>query len=707
MTLSTMTIMLTSLVAILGPADPPPILIADFESADYGDWTVTGTAFGDGPARGTLPDQMDVSGYLGDGLVNSYRGGDDAMGTLTSPTFRIERPYLNMLIGGGDYPEQTCVQLIVENEVVREATGTNTRPGGSERLDWVTWDIDDLRGQNARIRIVDERRGGWGHINVDHIVQSSTKRQAGPQSVTRLADSQYLNLPVDRDAPVRRMTITANGALWSEFEIRLALDEPDFWVFRDVSRLRDQPLVIAAERLPADSNALEAIHVDDVILGAPMYDEPRRPQFHFTSRRGWHNDPNGLVYFDGEYHLYYQRNPYGWDWGNMHWGHAVSPDLIHWTELPVAIPPREFGDWAFSGSAIIDDGRGAFGSSERPALIAALTSTGRGEIISVSRDRGRTFEEFEGNPVVTHRGRDPKIIWHEPTKKWVMVVYDEHDDERWIAFYVSDDLRAWELTDRVLDFYECPDLFELPVEGRPGVTLWVLSAADGRYLLGDFDGREYTTRSGKHQLWYGNYYAAQTFDNTPDGRRIQIGWGRGITFPEMPFNQQMTIPHTLTLRPTAEGVRLFAEPVTELETLRTAEVALPDVEVDPDKPLTWVGSGAGDLLDMEATIVLEEAEMVALRIFTISLVYDAISKKLKCGDVEAPLDPVDGRVRLRILVDRGSIEVFANDGRIALSVAARPDTDAETVVVSTQGGTAKVVDGRLSPLKSAWTRTED
>src|SRR6185437_7023652 len=160
-------------------ADRPDILVADFEGEQYAaGWKTTGTAFGNGPAKGTLPGQMAVTGFQGKGLVNSFRGGDDSTGTLTSPEFKLERKYVNFLIGGGRHPRKTCINLVINGKTVRTATGPNDRPGGSERLDWHTWDVDEFAGQQATLQIVDQQKGGWGHINIDQIVQSDRKKQA-------------------------------------------------------------------------------------------------------------------------------------------------------------------------------------------------------------------------------------------------------------------------------------------------------------------------------------------------------------------------------------------------------------------------------------------------------------------------------------------------------------------------------------------------
>ena len=259
---------------------------------------------------------------------------------------------------------------------------------------------------------------------------------AAPAEAARelLIEKRFLNLPVKNHAPKHRVKLLVDGQIAREFEIELADREPDFWVFLDLAPFQGKHAVIQVDGLGADSTALSAIEQADQIKGAEdLYHEALRPQFHFSSQRGWNNDPNGLVFYQGEYHLYYQHNPYGWDWGNMHWGHAISTDLVHWQELPIALYPHQFGDWAFSGSAVVDrDNTGGFKTGREAPLVAAYTSTGRGECIVFSNDRGRTWTEFNGNPVVKHEGRDPRLLWHRPTKRWVMAVYDELDGKRWI-----------------------------------------------------------------------------------------------------------------------------------------------------------------------------------------------------------------------------------------------------------------------------------
>lgn len=668
------------------------LVIADFEGGDYRGWVATGTAFGTAPARGALPGQMAVEGLLGRGLVNSFLGGDDAMGTLISPPFRIERKAINLLVGGGKFPGETCVDLIVDGRVVRTATGPNDRPGGSERLAWKSWKVADLAGRDATIRIVDSRRGGWGHINVDQIVQSDQTLEAEPARRETVATARYLHLPVKNGAPNRRMKFTVDGKTIREFEIELAEGKPDFSVFADLADYRGKTIVVETDAVAGSTGLASLAWAETVPDPDGLYHEPLRPQFHFTSRRGWLNDPNGLVYLDGEYHLFYQHNPYGREWGNMHWGHAVSPDLVHWRELPIALYPREFGDWAFSGSAIVDQN----------ALVAAFTSTGRGECIVRSTDRGRTWTEFAGNPVVKHIGRDPKLLWDTSTKRWIMAVYDETDGRRDVAFHSSHDLKTWGYLTKIDGFFECPDLFVLPIDGNPDRLQSVLYAADGRYMLGRFDGEKFHKGTAKQQLWYGNFYAAQTYNNTPDGRRIQVGWAQGTKFPGMPFNQQMTFPTKLTLRTTTDGVRMFAEPVDELASLRKRTHKLPDEKLfDATHPIPGL---SGDLFAIHLDLHPGASGTAGLNVRGLPITYDIKTHKLSCGDISAPLDPIDGRVRLQILIDRASVEVFGNDGRVALSVGFTPPAENKSLSLFSKGGEAHFRSLVIDELSSAWTR---
>jgi fructan beta-fructosidase len=738
---------LLALSASAPAADRADVLVADFEGDTYGDgWTTTGTAFGKGPAKGTLPNQMPVTGYLGKGLVNSYLDGDGSTGTLTSPEIKIERKYLNFLVGGGKHPGKTCINLLVGGKIVRTATGPNDRPGGSEHLDWHTWDVAEYEGKDAVIQIVDDEKGGWGHINVDHIVQGDTKKQAELMTLQLDVKTPYLQLPVKTGAPKRRMKFVADKETVREFDIELATDgKPDFFATADVTAFKGKTLT-AEVVLPAGAKLATLIVPSDTWADADrLYTEKHRPLFHFTSRTGWLNDPNGLVYASGAWHLFYQHNPFGREWGNMHWGHATSKDLFRWKEEGVALYPRKYDDWAFSGSAVVDkENTSGWGTKEKPPLVLAYTSTARGECIAYSTDNGRTWKEHDRNPVVKHAGRDPKLVWYEKGKHWVMAVYDEFQGKQWIAFHTSPDLKEWTFASRIEGFFECPDLIPMPVLNVSPWALrkWVLYAADGKYLVGDFDGKEFKPDfKEKKQLWYGRFYAAQTFANAPDlefrddpnpkvgpsgalrlppmPRRVQIGWAQDVTFPGTPFNQQMTVPVDLTLVENATGgYSLHATPVRELETLREPKRAngvhhgepgkgCPGIEWTRDADRNVARATLGDNLDafdLDIHTTPGNAKELVFDLRGTKLIYDVAKETLTCKNVTARARLDDGAVRLRVLVDRGSVEVFVNGGAVAMSVAAIPDEKNNKAELIATGGDATVANMSLYRLKSAWEK---
>ncbi len=632
------------------------ILIADFEGETYGPWKTTGEAFGPGPARGTLPGQMHVDGYKGKGLVNSFYKGDRTTGTLISPEFTIERKYVAFLIGGGKDAERTCMNLLVGGKVVRTATGSNDKPGGSETLAPESWDVTELAGKLAVIQIVDKATGGWGHINVDHIVQTDRKPPGLLTDAKRefTVEKRYLNLPIKNGAPKRVVSVVEDGRTVVRNDIELADAEPDWWAPMDVSAWKGKTLTLKVDRLREDSTALSAIEQSDSIKAAGgLYKERLRGQFHFSPRRGWTNDPNGLVYFNGEYHLFFQHNPYGWGWGNMHWGHAVSKDLVHWTELPDALAPDELGPM-FSGSAVVDWGNtSGFGKPGQPPLILLYTAAGNPTVQCLAHSLdGRTFTKYSGNPIVkqiTGGNRDPKVIWHVPTRKWVMTLYVEVNKVHTIHFLTSPNLKDWTVTSKVDGFYECPDFFELPVDGDAAKSKWVLTGASSEYMVGTFDGKTFTPETAKLPGHRGKgFYAAQTFSDIPakDGRRIQIGWWQTET-KGMPFNQSMTVPLELKLTATKEGPRLTWAPVKELESLRAKTHGGVEVTVQPDGANPLAGVKA-ELIDLRAEFEPGTASEVAFTVRGATVVYDAAKQEIVVNKHRAPAPLRDGKVRVTI-----------------------------------------------------------
>lgn len=702
-------ILMVLAVAGVAAADVrPDIVLGDFEGQDYGTWQAIGDAFGKAPAQGTLPHQMDVSGFAGHGLVNSFTGGDHSTGTLTSAAFVIDRDYVSFLIGGGGFPGRTCMNLLVDGKLVRAEVGPNVNPGGSEELEPSSWDVREFAGQKACIEIIDAASGGWGHINVDQIVLTDRKPPAArvPWQKEFVVEKRYLLLPVhsgDKKSPKQRVGIDVDGKTVRDFDIELT-DKPDWFAHLDASAWRGKNLLIRIDKIAADSPAMDLIKQSDTIWSAETcYREPLRPQFHFSPRRGWNNDPNGMVFADGEYHLYFQHNPYGWSWGNMHWGHSVSRDLVHWEELPVAIYPREHGDWVFSGSGVVDrENSSGWKSGTNALIVVAFTSTGRGECIAYSNDRGRSFTEFEGNPVVKHAGRDPRLFWHAASRQWVMAVYDEFEGGRYIAFYSSPDLKKWTFRSRIAGFYECPDIFELPlIGGKSGDRRWVLTAANSDYMVGQFDGATFKADTEKIKGHNGEaFYAAQTFSDVPDGRRIQIGWGQAAT-PGMPFNQLMMFPCELTLKTTEIGPRLSWKPVKEIERLY-AEMKSQQTVQNPDLGLHKIATFHTGLCDVKLDMLFDAKSEVDFDLAGTHVAIDPGKNELTWKKTNLHLPIQDGRVSIRVLIDRTTVELFADDGRIYVPMKRELDHVSDTISVTVKGSPLKSISSDVHELKSAW-----
>ncbi|NQT17668.1 MAG: GH32 C-terminal domain-containing protein, partial [Planctomycetes bacterium] len=704
--------------SVSAAAAEPDILIADFEGDTYGDWKVTGEAFGPGPARGTLHGQMAVSGFEGRGLVNTFYKGDGSTGTLTSPEFTIERNYVNFLIGGGAHKDKTCINLLVDGKVVRTAVGPNAVPGGSEELDWASWDVAELAGKQAVIQIVDQATGGWGHINIDQIVQADRKLTLETIARELTVDKPLLHLPVKTGAKKRLMRLVVDGKMVREFVIELAKEEPDFWTYTEVDQYLGKTMRIEVDKMPPDSTALEALELADQRPDPEgTYGEPLRPQFHFTPARGWTNDPNGLMYYDGQYHLFFQHNPFGVNWGNMTWGHAVSPDMFHWRQLPDAIHQDALGT-IFSGAGVVDQGNTAgWQTGDEKVLVAIYTSAGgtnaesQGEpftqSVAYSSDRGRTWRKFDGNPVLGHiagRNRDPKVIYHEPTKRWVMALFLDGNE---FALFTSPDLKQWERTCDVAmpDTRECPDFFPLAVDGDSENVKWVFWGANGNYRIGRFDGQTFTPETDVlKSKWGQQWYAAQTYSDMPksDGRRIIIAWMAGGQYPGMPFNQQMSTPCVLSLRTTDQGIRLYRRPVEELAALHQEHFSFADAQLAPGKnPLSDL---SGDLFDIHAEIALADAAEVGFSIRGNPITYSVKEKQLSAFGKTAPLAPVDGAIKLQIVVDRRSVEVFGNDGRVAMEFCFQPDAENKTVELFAREGSARIESLDVWKVKSVWSR---
>ncbi|MGU3470729.1 glycoside hydrolase family 32 protein [Paenibacillus sp. D51F] len=487
------------------------------------------------------------------------------------------------------------------------------------------------------------------------------------------------------------------------------------------------------------------------------YEEKFRPQFHFTPEANWMNDPNGMVYFEGEYHLFYQYYPGGTTWGPMHWGHAVSPDMVHWEHLPIALEPDENG-FIFSGSAVVDwqDSSGLF--SGGAGLVAVFThhdtdprtnAARQRQSIAYSLDKGRTWIKYAGNPVLTEEGildfRDPKVFWHADSERWVMVLAaGDH-----IRFYASPDLKAWSFTSEFglregshEGVWECPDLFELPIDGDPGKKKWVLIVSIGdhpdspegsrtQYFVGEFDGRFFVNdHCPETVLWVDHgrdNYAGVTWSDIPDedGRRIYIGWMSNWKYanvtPTASWRSAMTIPRVLSLARDAEGVRLRQNAVQELQKLRLDPHRWEELPITPAEPFD-VGIG-GDQLEISMEIELGEASLVGLKLRTSAgeetiIGYDSqnaclfvdrsasgiidFHPQFACRH-EAGLQLDKGVIRLDLYLDRSSVEVFADGGKVAMTDLIFPDPGSNGFQVFSEGGAAKIVSLNLYSLNSIYS----
>lgn len=466
----------------------------------------------------------------------------------------------------------------------------------------------------------------------------------------------------------------------------------------------------------------------------PKYDEPLRPQFHFTACKNWLNDPNGMV-FDGEkYHLFFQHNPLAPVWGNMTWGHATSPDMIHWTQHDHALRPYRVNDRSgtiYSGTAVVDHNNSlGVQRDDQKTLCAFFTfasPTKFYQALAYSTDAGETWKYWnEGRPVVENQGfhfeeRDPKVFWHEPSQQWVMVLWVQEKPGR-VRFFTSKNLTDWEFaSDLLRDWaFECMDLVFLPVDGDQSQLKAVIYDASFDYEIGSFDGKEFHTEAGPYRTGTGDFYAAQTFNNGPDGRVVQIGWMRGgpnsAEAYGLPFNQQMSFPCELTLKTTDKGPRLLALPIKEIDSLVRESFVRQQVELGEGDDLLQ-GIKSLDLADFECEFELGDAEQVIFDFPNITLTYDMAAKTLTQTGINDRgefvnvvvfdnLSPRDGVIKLRFLIDRLSVESYAFNGERFAAHYYGPQFGDGKQSIHVNGGSAHIKQANIRTLDSSWKSKE-
>jgi len=527
-------------------------------------------------------------------------------------------------------------------------------------------------------------------------------------------EKKYLVLPVKNGAPKRNIELWVDGDNTRFFDIELAEDKPDWYAYLDISEWKGKPVELRVDKLSVGSKLFSPVaQSDEDSNGTNVYHEKLRAQFHFSPKRGWTNDPNGMVYFNGEYHLFFQHNPYGRGWGNMTWGHAVSKDLIHWQEIGDALHPDKFGPM-FSGSAIVDSfNTSGLGQPGKPAMVMFFTGARSwAQAMAYSTD-GRTFHKLDkaAVPRINKDNRDPKVIWYAPTKQWVLVMYVERDKgQHSMQFLTSPDLIHWTKTssinggigdDRYL--FECPEFYELPVDGNPDQKKWILTAANSQYAIGSFDGKTFIPEVERLNGQLGrDFYASQTFNNQPEGRRIEIGWWRTATDKEdMTFNQSMSIPLEQKLITTPHGLRLTRMPIKELETLRTKTYSFKKTKLKEGavNPLAAINI---ELAEIRFELEPGKAKEVTFTIRGLPVIYNTEKQELTIDGVTAPAPLDNGKLPLIIYADRTGLEVFANNGLLFMPINKNLDEANKTLALTSAGGTATINNLNIYELKSIW-----
>lgn len=690
------------------------IIIADFEDASYdAGWVATGTAFGNRPSAGSNGSQKPISGFEGKGLVNTYtaKDRDRATGTLTSPEFTIDRKYINFLIGGGKHPRKTCINLLIDGKIVQTETGHDNeslRPAG--------WDVSEHSGKRARIEIVDNVTTGWGHINVDYIHQSNESMWVDME-ITIKPQKKYLNIPVDNEQKQERVYVYLDGKIDYYLDLQLANPgEADFWVFMDIERYKGKEITLKTRRSKLTSpDAFEQFYQSDEPKEAnSFYKEKNRPQFHFTSKRGWLNDSNGLVFYKGEYHLFYQHNPYGWAWGNMHWGHAVSTDLVHWKELGIALFADETGTM-YSGSAVVDwNNTSGFQTGDQPPIVALYTAAGdhaptkvaRTQGAAYSNDMGRTFTKYAGNPVVDYikgGNRDPKVVWHEESGKWIMALFIDGIQSYLLS---SPDLKNWTKLSEFDGGYECPDFFPLALDDDDNNKKWVFWAPNGTYFVGSFDGTSFNPETEMKKCFQaGNAYGGQTFSDIPDsdGRRIHISWMRGgnNAFKGMPFNSQMAFPVEFKLKTVQGSPTMTAYPVKEIENLHGKKHTFTNKVLSGESNI--LGGTPNNMVDIYAEFeILDSDAVFGFEIRGEKFIYDCSSKEIIGKAAKVSVEPVNGKINMRFLVDTTSVEFFAADGLVCMPFYLPANEDSAAIKLLSQDGKVVLKVIEINELKSIW-----
>lgn len=495
-----------------------------------------------------------------------------------------------------------------------------------------------------------------------------------------LCDKKYIILPASHNAVKKRLYFYIEDDLVYDLLVSLEYDTPDYLFPVNMERFIGKTI-----RIECDKNI--DIHFDKTDTVPEEHSGKYRPYAHFTAMRGWINDPNGLVQYKGKYLMFFQHNPAATTWENMHWGAAESNDLIHWKEKGDVLFPNKYGT-VFSGSGIVDKYNisGLKRGDDDPILFfytragsTSEASKGRPftQNLAYSVDGGNTVIEYSKPLIeqITEGNRDPKVIWYEADRCFIMALYLEGHE---FALFRSYDVFNWKELQRITlpDDAECPDIYPLAVNGTDEVR-WIFSAASDRYYIGCLNTDGFTPETKQLRINYGNVsYAAQSWSDVADGRRIRTAFA-SVVIPGMPFGSCMDIPQEMALKKVKGALRLCANPVSEIRSLYNNTKLYENIVLDDKKAFKHTVSSK--CCDIE--IIVKTGASFTISLFGLDVIYDNEHKLLRCMDKDAPVFGEDGVVRLRIIIDTVYAELIADSGSVFMGMKYIQDTSLDKFTV--------------------------
>lgn len=562
-------------------------------------------------------------------------------------------------------------------------------------------------------------------VTISHLVNE--------QNIVLIKDSEskYLLLPVQENAPEGKVNIVVNNELQlgQNINVRLAREKVDYYVPLDLSAYQGKTISIDVTGMPSSSLCWKEIKLSDTFDSSNR--ETYRPVYHHTPMYGWMNDPNGMFYKDGVYHLYFQYNPYGSMWGNMTWGHSTSTDLTHWTYEGTAIVPDAWGA-IFSGSCVVDkDNTAGFGKGAVVAFYTSAKSTPWGDIqsqsMAYSLDNGKTFIKYEHNPILTSTERDfrdPKVFWYAPGKHWVMMLAVGQE----MQIYSSGNLKEWKkessfgaMQGTHGGVWECPDLVEVAVEGSKEKK-WVLicnlnpggpfGGSAAQYFVGSFDGKKFVNESPTQTKWLDwgkDNYATVTWSNAPAGRCIALGWMSNWQYannvPTTQYRSANTLARDLTLYRVGGELYLKSKPSPEIKKARAEEKKIPTFEVKGNYEVASLLADNKGAYEIEMTIENKGTSKIDFSLMNekgekVAMYYDVVRKQFvmdrsASGIVGfsrdfpavtvAPVRNTD-QIHLRLFIDRSSVEAFGEEGEYVMTNLVFPAEPYNRMVFSSDKG---------------------